>query len=108
MYFLYRSHASHRPILIDGIIDLRNVQLVVAHKLFDDGRHYRWHVTAATSANTDETHANVIQTPPAAYNEVVLQHQPKPRRQGLETAGSKDWTVQTSVTGKISRLAGLC
>jgi len=97
-----RSHAGHRPIFFDGIADLRNVQLVLAHKLFDDGND-RWHVAAATSANADEAHANVVQTPSAAYNEIVLQHQPKPRRQGLETAGSKDWTVQTSVTGKTAR-----
>lgn len=96
------SHAGHRPIFFDGIADLRNVQLVLPHKLFDDG-HDRRHVAAATSANADEAHANVVQTPPAAYNEVVLQHQPKPRCQGLETAGSKDWTVQTSATGLVSK-----
>lgn len=96
------SHASHRPIFFDGIADLRNVQPVLTNKLLDDG-HHRWHVTAATSTSTNEAHADVIQTPPAAYNEVVLQHQPKPRRQGLETAGSKDRTVQTSVTGLVSK-----
>lgn len=34
---LYRRHTGHRPIVFDGIVDLRDFQLVFAHKLFDDG-----------------------------------------------------------------------
>lgn len=94
-----RSHASHRPVIIDGIADVRDVKLVLAHELVDDGP--RRHVAAATAADAHQAHAHVVQTPPAAHNEVVLQHQPKPGRQRPETAGAKDRPIQTSVTGEL-------
>lgn len=98
LFVFCRSHASHRTVFVDGIVDVRDVQFVFADKLFDHG--HRRHVAATAAADAHEAYANVVQTPPAAHNEVVLQHQPKPRRQRPKTAGAKDWLVQTSITGE--------
>lgn len=106
-----RSHARHGPVVVHGLVDLRDVKPVVTHELVYHGYRRRYVTTTAeataaaapaataTAADAHETHADVVQTPSAAHNEIVLQHQPKPGRQRPQTAGAKDRSVQTGVTG---------
>lgn len=47
----------------------------------------------------DEKDANLLQTPPAPYNEIVLCNKPQSRRQGPEATITKDWLTEESPAG---------
>lgn len=48
----------------------------------------------------DQTHADLLQTPSAADNEILLCHQPQPRRKGLKAAGPENGPDEESSAGK--------
>lgn len=48
----------------------------------------------------DQTHADLLQTPSAADNEILLCHQPQPGRKGLKAAGPENGPDEESSAGK--------
>lgn len=80
-----RDAALGRPLVLDGVPGLRLVSDVTG----------RAGLPAADQENED-----VVQAPPAQNHEVLLQHQPEPRRQGLEATRSEDRPIKESFTGE--------
>lgn len=50
--------------------------------------------------STHQAYAHQLQAPPTADHEVLLRHQPQPRRQGPQAALTEDWTAQKGATGE--------
>lgn len=50
---------------------------------------------------THQAHAHELQAPPTAHHEVILCHQPQPRRQGPEAALAEDRPAQEGSTGEL-------
>lgn len=75
----FRHLAPRRPFIFHGVAGLRLVSGVPRQRVVARAAH--------------QAHAHQLQAPPAAHHEVILRHQPEPRRQGSEAAGAEDWTL---------------
>lgn len=85
-----RDAPQRGPVVLDGVPD--------SLRLLRD-------VTRSSRvAAEDQEDEDVVQAPPTEDHEVVLQHQPEPRREGPQTTGAENWALEKGFTGKIKAL----
>lgn len=61
-----------------------------------------WARRAIECSLTSQTYANIIQTSPITYDEIILCHQSQPRCKRLETTVTEDWIAQASFTSEYN------